>query len=128
MLDNTIIRSLMIPVDTAPYVLEDTLDGLKRFSFYNLPTHTISFSDDYSIIVSHFYDKSYRYSNFFATTLLRSLHIDLQQNNYVLYGPAMFVGTDYHGRHGSIPMKILDPMLNLMSRYSDENTQELSRF
>jgi hypothetical protein len=25
-------------------------------------------------------------------------------------------------------MKILDPMLNLMSRYSDENTQELSRF
>ena len=128
MLDTNPIRSLMIPVNTPPYVLEDTFDVLKRFSFYNLPTHTISFSDEYSIIVSHFYDKSYRYSNFFATTLLRSLHIDLQQNNYILYGPAMFVGTDHHGQHVSVPMKILDPMLNLMSRYSDENAQELSRF
>lgn len=86
-----------------------------------MSTTTLSFDEDYAILVSDFYDKSYEHVNFFATTLLRSMYTDLQMSSYVLYGPALIMGLNEDSTFSSVPLDILDSIMNLMTRFTHEN-------
>lgn len=116
------LRSLYLPVFNAPYVIEDSIDQIKRYAFMSFPIMTLSFDEDYSILVSDFYDKSYEHVNFFATTLLRSMYTDLQSTSYILYGPAVILGLNEDSSFSSVPLDILDSIMNLMTRYGNEKT------
>lgn len=115
------IRALYLPVYSSPYVLQDSIDDIKRYAFNTLSTTTLSFDEDYAILVSDLYDKSYEHVNFFATTLLRSMYTDLQMSSYILYGPALIMGLNEHSSFSSVPLDILDSIMNLMTRFTHEN-------
>ena len=115
------VRSLYLPVFSSPYVLQDSVYEIKRYAFHTLSTTTLSFDEDYAILISDFYDKSYEHVNFFATTLLRSMHTDLQSTSYILYGPAVILGLNEDSSFSSVPLDILDSIMNLMTRFTHEN-------
>lgn len=115
-----ICRAIYIPMYDAPSVLEDSVDNMKRYIFYNAQTYFKTFDNEHSFIFSSKYLDEYSEINFFATTLVRALYPTLSNSSFTIYGPTLIVGMDEDTNHCSVSYSILDATVNLMSRYRYE--------
>lgn len=110
-------RALYIPLYEAPCILEDDLDDMKRYVFYNSPTYSLSHDNETLFVMSSKYDGDYSSINFFATTLWRSLYTSSSDKSFTIYGPCLIIGMDDDTNLCSVSIELIDATINMMTRY-----------
>lgn len=113
------LKALHIPTHEYPYILTDTLTNLKLCAFLNNPIGALSFDEDNVIVLfsSNQQDQHYNSVNFLATTLLTAMYPFLLNDTFIISGSVLFLGIDTDSNFVSVPRKVIDYSMNLMTRY-----------
>jgi len=109
-------RGLYIHLHDPPYVVEDSVENLKRHLFFDSKTYSKRFDDSNCFIMSTEVLNKYDQVNYFAVSLARSLYPGQEYVND-FYGPVLVLGLNENYQYVSISYDIINSTLNLMNRY-----------